>query len=460
MLPNEFKNKFKHLLGPQEAERLFTALTKGQAKHAFRLNSLKANQIDCSAYQAVPGISSAYYGKINDRDPLWISGQIYSQDPAAMYPAIIANAQPGERVLDLCAAPGGKTTALAAAMKDQGVLVANEISRQRAQILKENLERWGNSNSLVTNASPEQLAAKFKHFFDLILVDAPCSGEGMFRKNEASQYWSQDYVLSCQNRQKKILQSAVKMLKQGGRLVYSTCTFSPEENEDIVNWLSSCCKLQILSLDKFVSSKISPGHPDWSSTNNPKLRGTLHFWPQNNLGEGQYCALLCNTNDVEDSNDQHFKKKKRHQAAATHLNKAQQNLLADFLANFDLPAALQNWQQRLCVSNDHVFLPVLAPEQVQGLHILNNGLELGELRKKRFIPSQQLAQFLAQILQSQLYELPNHEDFTKYLHGEAVPTQSRQHGWILVAYQGLIFSWGRLANRQLLKNFYPKGLRK
>ena len=189
---------------------------------------------------------------MSGNDSEWLAGKVYSQDPSAMYPAQVAQIKPGEKVLDLCAAPGGKSTALVEKLKGDGVLVANEISTTRAKALRENLERWGATNSVVTNESPAHLAVNFKNFFDKIVVDAPCSGEGMFRKEpDAIKYWSQEYVLTCQTRQKEILNSAVEMLKPGGSLVYSTCTYSPEEDEQIVAWLVKEYGFKVLPIEHY-----------------------------------------------------------------------------------------------------------------------------------------------------------------------------------------------------------------
>ena len=238
-LPIEFVEKYKNLLGEEESSKFFTAIDS-PSKKGFRLNPLKNNYQDVqySLKEPIEFTKDGYYGEISGRDSEWTGGYVYSQDPSAMYPAVSLNVKPGDKVLDLCAAPGGKSTALASLLDDTGLLVANEISKSRAKDLRENLERWGATNVVVTNESPDRLSKKLTHFFDKILVDAPCSGEGMFRKDPAAtQYWSPEYVLTCQTRQKEILSEAMKMLKPGGEIVYSTCTYSPEEDEEIVAWL-------------------------------------------------------------------------------------------------------------------------------------------------------------------------------------------------------------------------------
>ena len=196
-LPAEFISKYQKLLGQGQAQELFDAMNQ-PAKKAFRINTLKGQrEVSYSLNQPIPGLKNAYYGQINGQDPEAISGLVYSQDPAAMFPAMIADIHLGDKVLDLCAAPGGKSTFIAEQLKGKGLLVANEISNTRVKALRENLERWGVINALITSASPEKLVQPFTQFFDKIIVDAPCSGEGMFRKNtEAISYCSQDYVMT------------------------------------------------------------------------------------------------------------------------------------------------------------------------------------------------------------------------------------------------------------------------
>lgn len=457
-LSQEFKDKYLKLLGSKEAKLFFTALNRKPQK-AFRVNQLKYQASDHFCGQSpIKGLNHAYYGQIKDKDIFWTSGLCYSQDPSAMIPALAANVQPGEKVLDLCAAPGGKSTALAEALKGRGILVANEISHKRSLALKENLERWGVGNAVVTNANSQHLAKVFPNYFDVIVVDAPCSGEGMFNKNEASLYWSQDYVLECQKRQQEILTAAVKMLKAGGRLVYSTCTFSPEEDEQIVEWLVKQFDFQIQPIRSVASSKISQGNASWSKSKDPDLHCTLRIWPQNGLGEGQFCAVLHKPNTLmATSSKKRIKKNKYRQK--DRLNKNQLKLIQQTLAPYKIPAFLQNWEKKIQVSQAHVFVPALEPAMIADIHVLNNGLELGKLKKNRFEPSQWLAQFLAEEKQEHTYQLDENQ-YPHYLHGETIPTTLTGKGFILVAYRQLIFSWGKLSQNGILKNFYPKGLRK
>lgn len=457
-LPEDFKEKYIRLLGKSRAEEFFDSIND-RPKSAFRINSLKENY--CVSYEQekeVSGVSKAYYGKINGQDPAWVSGAVYSQEPTAMFPALFLKACPGQKILDLCAAPGGKSTAISEQLKGEGLLVANEISHSRAKVLRENLERWGTTNSLIVSEKPEKLAQCFPHYFDKILVDAPCSGEGMFRKNpQAIDYWSQNYVLLCQKRQKKILNAAVKMLKPEGEIVYSTCTYSPEENEQIVSWLTKKFNLTIMPLD-IKTRSIDHGHPEWAD-NNPDLIKTVRFWPTAELGEGQFAAKLKLSPQVEVqgkiSTNQKAKKKSKFQKES--LNKAEIQLIAEVLDKFNLPAAIKNWRLNSQVHNNHAFIPALTISANLHLQILSNGVELGLLKKNRFEPSHQLAMVLAEEKQNRVLELSN-ENYLKHLHGEALRTESNETGFVLVSYQNFILGFGKISNH-IIKNYYPKGLR-
>lgn len=449
-LPAEFIKKYSKLLGQKKASEFFSAIDE-EPKRAYRINSLKTNtHVKYSQIKPVPGVANAFYDKVSGQDPEWVSGTVYSQDPAAMFPAVVTAAQPGDYVLDLCAAPGGKSTALGEQLNGEGLLVANDISAVRAKSLRENIERWGISNAVITNEAATQLSARFPHFFDKILVDAPCSGEGMFRKDPAAiDYWSQDYVLYCQKRQKEILSDAVKMLKPGGELVYSTCTFAPEENEQIVSWLINNYAFKVIP-QTFKAVSVDYGHPEWSD-NNSEIAGTLRFWPNSEVGEGQFVAKL--KAPAKDVGNIKKKKQKNTDAFLTH---EQARYVAQILSPYNLPRALTNWQKDCRVRNNHVFIPALTNKNLH-LKILNNGIELGILKKKRFEPGHQLAMVLACKKQSRVIDLSK-EEYLSYLHGETLKTKSTLNSFVLLSYCNFIFSFGKIANGTI-KNFYPKGLR-
>lgn len=458
-LPQDFIAKYTKLLGAPKSAELIAALNE-LPKKAFRINSLKQPEnVVYDTSKPVAGIANAFFGQVNGQDPEWVSGTVYSQDPAAMFPAQIAGVKPGEKVLDLCAAPGGKSTALGEQLQGQGLLVANEISASRAKILRENIERWGIGNALVISERPQKLASQFERFFDRILVDAPCSGEGMFRKNpEAIKYWSLDYIQVCQQRQKGILTSAVQMLKPGGKLIYSTCTFAPEEDEQIVAWLTQNFDFKVKPLACGEDVEAEPGHPEWAN-NDPQLKNTLRFCPFDNLGEGQFVAKLELGSTTMSAHHSLKAKapKRRMPREKGRLSKAELALIEPVLVLFNLPAGLENWRSSCRVSQQHVFVPALDLANYQ-LKVLSNGLELGMLKKNRFEPGHQLAMFLGQTTQERVVELSEEEYFC-YLHGETLKKPLDPPGFVLVSCRGLIFSFGKVTPNGILKNFYPKGLR-
>ncbi|MCT7873815.1 MAG: RsmF rRNA methyltransferase first C-terminal domain-containing protein [Lactobacillus iners] len=466
-IPTEFIDKFTHLLGEKHASELMSAYQENPKK-GFRLNPLKYDytNVKYNLDHQIPYIDNGYYGEISGNDSEWIGGYVYSQDPSAMYPATIADIKPGEYVLDLCAAPGGKSTIIASKLKNEGVLVANEISSKRAKELRENLEKWGTSNVIITNESPERLVKKFKNFFDTIIVDAPCSGEGMFRKSDdAIKYWSQEYVLTCQARQQNILNCAVDMLKNNGKLVYSTCTYSPEEDEQIVSWLMKEKNLKIQTIPK--SQGISDGHPEWTIEKFNDIQKTARFWIQDKIGEGQFAALLkketaqCTDSNLDMITPPSKKIRSNIKNRIQVISKDEFKLINDILHQFNLPLYLSKQLDRAINKNNHIVIPALSDEKLKSLHIISNGIELGILKKNRFEPSHQLVYILAQVKQNNVYNITNESDFKKYLHGETLQVEHPiTYGYVLVAFEHHIFSFGKIGKDSILKNYYPKGLRR
>ena len=283
MLPELFLERMKGQLG-EEYEDFLSSLERPRAV-ALRFNPLKGDKIPPLPFlgEPVPWEPLGYYYDPEARPGLHTfhdAGVYYLQEASAMAPVVLLDPQPGEKILDLCAAPGGKTTQIAGRMMGKGLLVCNEINPKRARILSSNMERMGVSNGLTLNEHPANLAERFPSFFDRVLVDAPCSGEGMFRKEEAAVTdWSPETVEMCAQRQTEILHSAARMVKPGGRLVYSTCTFAPAEDE--------------LAVAKFLEN-----HPEFSpeSVEAPWFaageNGSHRMWPHKLLGEGHFAAVL------------------------------------------------------------------------------------------------------------------------------------------------------------------------
>ncbi|MCD8103866.1 MAG: RsmB/NOP family class I SAM-dependent RNA methyltransferase [Lachnospiraceae bacterium] len=272
VLPKEFQMRMEALLGDEYPSFLKTY--EEPRRYGLRVNTLKISaeefcRIAPFHLSPIPWISSGFFYEKEDtpsRHPYYYAGLYYLQEPSAMTPAQILPVNPGDRVLDLCAAPGGKATALAEKLRGRGLLVANDISTSRAKALLKNLEIFGVANAIVTNTTPFRLSRQFPEFFDKILVDAPCSGEGMFRKDIASaKDWSLTKVHSCAKKQKEILLQAASMLRPGGMMLYSTCTFSPEENEQVImHLLENCPEMELLPISMAESGieGFSHGRPE------------------------------------------------------------------------------------------------------------------------------------------------------------------------------------------------------
>lgn len=398
------------------------------------------------------------------------AGLYYLQEPSAMAVAELLNPQPGEAVLDLCAAPGGKTTQLAALLGNQGVLVANETHPKRVWELAENLERWGTRNAIITNESPQRLAERLSGFFDKILVDAPCSGEGMFRKSEAARRdWSPDQIIHCAQRQSAILDSAARMLKPGGILAYSTCTFNPLENEiTVARYLKSHPDFEILPIQP--CSGFSPGRPDWVSSADslPELARAVRIWPHLAPGEGHFVALLrCNSSrlltTVPRARKPSAKKRNSAQESGRQLllqefqNFCQQNLRTPH------PFSEADTVNPSLAGAYLYHIPASSPD-LAGLHVIHPGWWLGAFSsgagkaRSRFEPSHALALGLRRDQAQRCLDLPaGNPAILAYLHGETL-LWGEDDGWVLLAVDGFPLGWGKSVRGQL-KNFYPRGLR-
>lgn len=455
-LPEEFIAKYQQLMGDEAAE--FLAAFDQPSCSGFRTNPLKNGQPLATIDQAsgkVPYVPTGYYGQVDGKSLDHVTGWVYSQEPSAMFVGEVVDPQPGEKVLDLCAAPGGKTTHLAAKMNNEGLLVANEIFRKRAKVLAENMERWGATNALVTNESPATLEKQFPQFFDRILVDAPCSGEGMFRKEPAGiEYWSPDYPAECANRQKKILESAMKMLKPGGVLVYSTCTFAPEEDEQNIAWLlANYPAMAIQPIAK--AAGMDDGRPEWAD-GNPALKQAVRLFPHHQQGEGHFIAKLQNTAAASPAVAKAKKKKKdkKHQRSTNRPDKDQQARFTEFVDEF-MP---DYTPQQLIVFGDQLYdLPAGVPT-VDGLTVMRPGLHLGTFKKNRFEPA--LAWALATNPEKTARKISiSHDQWRKYVHGDVIAIDDDlANGWYLLVCEGHSCGFGKLVGKTV-KNFYPKGLR-
>ena len=367
-----------------------------------------------------------------------------------MAPAEYLEAKPGERILDLCAAPGGKSTQIGAALNGEGLLISNEIHPARAKILSENIERMGIRNAIVTNETPEQLSEMFVEYFDRILVDAPCSGEGMFRKNEdAMTEWSKENVTFCAERQDEILSHAASMLRPGGRLVYSTCTFAPEENEgSISRFLEKHPEFSIVAVEK--KDGMSAGVPEWIPSPADGIGHTIRLWPHRLKGEGHYLAVLKKAGELPDdyrggcrNGEQPGLKEKDCKECMEFLDTYFKKKPTGILVKF----------------GDQIYLAPEGSPSLKGLKVLRPGLHLGTVKKNRFEPSHALA--LASKVSDVTYstDLPSDgAEIRAYLNGQTINREGEK-GWYLITTDGYSIGWGKLAGG-IMKNHYPKGLRK
>ena len=384
-LPIEFEKKMKAFLGDEWDDFLYSY--DNNRFQALRFNTLKVQSpeermrilktLKTSSDKKVSWANAAYYFDENVRPgkhPYHEMGLYYIQEPSAMSAAALLAPKPGMRVLDLCAAPGGKSTQLATYLGDSGLLVSNEINTQRSRILSQNIERMGIKNAIVTNEDSFVLASHFPGFFNAIQVDAPCSGEGMFRKlPEAIEQWSMENVAICAARQKEILDNAAVMLKPGGTIVYSTCTFSKEENEDVIEYF----------LER---------HPDFT------LEEMERFWPHKVDGEGHFVAKLVRRGcvDTDLKADRKTKKNKnsknRKNETKPALTKENMKLLSEFLdetISENMAAWIKN--SRLVMFGEQLYrLPDMEVD-IKGLKVQRAGLHIGEFKKQRFEPSHSLA---------------------------------------------------------------------
>lgn len=429
MLPQAFLDRMEHQL-KEEYEAFLESLQRPRAV-ALRFNPLKGDAPSLPFVgQNVPWEPQGYYYDPEARPglhPFHEAGVYYLQEASAMAPVALLDPQPGERICDLCAAPGGKTTQIAGRMNGQGLLLCNEVNPKRSKILSRNIERMGVANAVVTNEYPNVLAERFPDFFDRVLVDAPCSGEGMFRKEEAAVTdWSPETVEMCARRQAEILGSAAKLVRPGGRLVYSTCTFAPQEDEQAVA--------------AFLST-----HPDFipealdAPWFTPAGVGCWRMWPHKLLGEGHFAAVLrrLDGDPSETSVPAGEKLPKQWQQFAKELG-------------ISLPDG-----KAVTFGETLFWAPAELPE-IRRLKILRPGLELGTVKKDRFEPAHALALWLRDAAVAQSYP-PDSAEIKAYMHGEVLPSNIK--GWCLIKAGDYSLGWAKGDGRQL-KNHYPKGLRR
>lgn len=439
-LPEEFLARMKGMLGV-EYDDFLSAFEQETPYVGMRINPLKANSneaifTEIGDLEKVLWCENGYYTDkkiISGKHPYHVGGLVYFQEPSAMLTVESLPIFEGDFVLDLCAAPGGKATQVAEKLGGTGLLVANEIIPKRASILAENIQRMGIKNAVVTNESPEKLAEKYTNFFDKIIVDAPCSGEGMFKKEpQAITEWSIEHTISCGQRQKNILKSALKMLKGGGYLVYSTCTFAPCENEEVVDWiLENYPEVELVPIGV---EGVSDGNALWVNCEKD-FSGTKRIFPHKSKGEGHFTAL--------------FKKVSGSSSAHLGTHKCDGEKAFREFENTNLNTKLQGI---FTAFGDKIYLLPYNLD-IDKIKVIAPGLFLGTLKKGRFEPSHALCLALSKEDFKSKIEV---SDCSKFFSGETIPTEKK--GWTAVLYNGYPVGWGK-ASDGILKNHFPKYLR-
>jgi len=442
-LPEKFIEAMKFLL--KDEYFLFEASFEQASYQAVRRNSLK---IDKAAFEAkldflgqqVAWCEESYYIDDETRPGKEIGyhcGLYYIQEPSASLPVSLLKPNPGEKILDLCASPGGKTTQIGAKMKNKGVLVANDISYSRLAPLKRNLQLFGITNSIISHETPDRLKLVFDGYFDKILIDAPCSGEGMFRRDEKTRkkydgYAIEDFAII----QKQLLNQAKELLKPGGQMVYSTCTFTIKENEEVIQWfLSENSDFSIILPEEILTlhNSISNGLEG--------MDNAVRIWPHKHRGEGHFAALL-----------QHKGTSQSNKAKLETTNSINISEVESFYKEIGLEK--EEFYKVILQQNNRIMCIKDLPDTAQ-LKTIYKGLEVGFLKNGRFLPSQSFAMALqADYVKEKVNISKNQPEALKYLKGETIPAEG-SNGWKLVCIDDYPVGWGKLSDG-MLKNHYLK----
>lgn len=481
ILPDNFAARMNELLGIEYEK--YVASYDSPRVYGMRVNTSK---ITCEEFERIcpysikkiPWIYNGYYYNGDEqpaKHPYYHAGLYYLQEPSAMTPASRLPVNPGDAVLDLCAAPGGKATELGVKLDGTGVLVANDISSSRAKALLKNIELFGIRNPFVVSENPARLAEYFEGYFDKILLDAPCSGEGMFRKDPAvMKSYEQNGVRYYAGLQREILIPAASMLKPGGLMLYSTCTFAPEEDEQSVMFLlERCPDMELLQMEGYEG--FDNGRPDWAYYNADEdmesddtelkledLRKCVRIWPHRMGGEGHFLALLRKKDGLQyDKNISYERvtpKRKTSGRQTVSSKKSETEYFFSFAENLDWTID----EGRLELQGDRLFYMPEGMQGLKGMRFLRNGLYLGNCLKGRFEPSQALAMAIGRGEYKKTISLPaDDERVRKYLKGETIQLtedEAAYKGWNLFCVDGFPLGWGKV-NGQILKNKYHSGWR-
>ena len=452
-LPVAFTDKMKTLLGNEFDE--YIACYDEKRLYGLRVNTKKISVEEFKKFcpfeiEPIPWIENGFYYDGEHvqaaKHPYYFAGLYYLQEPSAMTPANRLPIEPGDKVLDVCAAPGGKATELGAKLKGEGVLIANDISNSRAKGLLKNIEVFGIGNVLVLSEEPGKLEEYFPEYFDKILIDAPCSGEGMFRKDRKMvKAWEEHGPEFFAKIQRSIVTQAARMLKPGGMMLYSTCTFDSEENEGTIEYL-------MRQYPQFIIKEIRPyegfacGKPEVTESKDESFAKTVRIWPHKMHGEGHYVALLQKGEKIEKDTLKTSKNKAK---------KVPEEIL-EFFKDIDWDI---DWSRLELYSEKVYYMPENIPN-VKGIRFLRTGLYLGDLKKNRFEPSQSLAMCLKKEEYKNTVNLNvADERVVKYLKGETIEVDDislgKAKGWQLVLVDGYPLGWGKLANGTLKNKYLP-----
>lgn len=458
-------------LNPLKVKKAATAALLSEVYGCDITNTENADIGGAYDTMRVPWCDLGYYFGDNLRPgihPYHAAGAYYIQEPSAMLPGELAHiaidraiAKRGfVRVLDMCAAPGGKSTHVAGYIGDKGILVANEPIPARAKILSQNIERMGLTNTLVISEMPDKIASVFPVFFDVILTDVPCSGEGMFRKDDiAIAEWSEDNVSMCVKRGETILEATHRCLKPGGSIVYSTCTYEPAENENAVK--------------KFIGTH--PGYTIAKTGGNgiePLSLGTYRIWPHKHKGEGHFAAVLTTDTDLKWADEAGTVNSTDTDGGTSDytsdksVSRDAQNLMKSFITETLTPAGIGVINGRIIAFGDNLYcVPeelasfATATDRSKSLRIERPGLHIGTLKKGRIEPSHSLALALSPGMSiCEVMLKASDERVLKYLQGESISCDPSLKGYAVVYVDGYSLGWGK-ASGGVLKNHYPKGLR-
>lgn len=479
-LPQKFCDEMRRILG-DEYEAYRSSMNE-RRKFGLRVNTLKISveqfeKICPFPITRIPYIENGFYYDETvqpSKHPYYFAGLYYLQDPSAMTPASRLPVGKGEAVLDLCAAPGGKATELAAKLGGTGLLVANDISSKRAKALLKNMELSGVENSLIVTEYPAKLRRYFTGFFDKILIDAPCSGEGMFRKDPAMvKAWEQNGPEFYSKLQREILEQALPMLKDGGMLLYSTCTFSPLEDEGTVEYaLSLDERMQLVEMEGYTG--FAAGNPELIGSDNKELEKCVRMFPHRLDGEGHFLALLrcgeersdCSqgggnfAGGADASFGKNFPNRDDPESRKSGLRKEERALFESFAENMNRKFAYDRIESK---NGMLYYMPQEMPD-VRGLRFLRSGLFLGEVKKKRFEPSQSLAMALHAGDYKNVIDLSSDDDRVfRYLKGETLALREEDvaeagnnaGGYVLVCVDGYPLGWGKSTGFTLKNKYHP-----